>query len=395
MSTPDVMVGGRNHELDAARGILMVMGLVIHAANPYVSGRNWLVRDDGDLRWLGYFQELLHQFRMPGFFLISGLLGVFALRKYGAGKFVMRRATRLVWPFVATLLTINLIQYQYVAWYAAKYCVDAEDCPVQPIPALWVAHLWFLVFLFVYSWLLPLLVRVGDSKLVDAGLKSTLLAARPLWVAGLLAFLVLVANKAIASLYPGWYEKSLGIGSGFEFLQDLVFFALGALMAIWADLRRAFLDVKPATIFLILLSGVALYSISLLEGKWPDASRIVTLTAQLAGLAGEVVLTFAGVRVCMLLGRAIPGVGKVLAESSYSVYLFHHFLVVLAASALLAVAWHPFAKFTVTMMMAAILSYAIHRGFIARYGWASFLFNGTDRYRASLPSKHRTLNSGT
>lgn len=43
------MSNERLHELDAMRSVLMLLGIVLHAANPYRSSGNWLVADSARL----------------------------------------------------------------------------------------------------------------------------------------------------------------------------------------------------------------------------------------------------------------------------------------------------------------------------------------------------------
>ena len=64
--------GERIHGLDALRGVLMMLGVLLHCALPYISGSDWPFVD-----WtatspnLSLVTDGVHTFRMPAFFLMS------------------------------------------------------------------------------------------------------------------------------------------------------------------------------------------------------------------------------------------------------------------------------------------------------------------------------------
>jgi glucan biosynthesis protein C len=60
--------------LDSSRAILMLLGLVIHAAAPYREPGGWLVDDPAGLESLTLLSAWIATFRMPAFFLLAGLL---------------------------------------------------------------------------------------------------------------------------------------------------------------------------------------------------------------------------------------------------------------------------------------------------------------------------------
>ena len=68
----------RYHGLDALRGIAMMLGIVLHAALPYVEPYTW---DDFSTYWpqdsdasfvIAVINDFIHSWRMPTFFILSG-----------------------------------------------------------------------------------------------------------------------------------------------------------------------------------------------------------------------------------------------------------------------------------------------------------------------------------
>lgn len=97
----------RWHDLDALRGFAMVLGIGLHAALSFYP-TTWPVTDvmaDTD----GYFDEFvlaIHGFRMPLFFMLSGLFTALLWRRRGLRSLLGHRMRRLVLPFI---LAVSLI----------------------------------------------------------------------------------------------------------------------------------------------------------------------------------------------------------------------------------------------------------------------------------------------
>ncbi|WP_200479220.1 acyltransferase family protein, partial [Azospirillum brasilense] len=104
------MGGTRDHSLDAARGLLMILGVPYHAALIYTPGYDWVMNSPDGIAWIGLFADFIHSFRMPAFFLISGLLITHSLRRHGPRAVLTSRASRLLVPLVAMAATLNVAQ---------------------------------------------------------------------------------------------------------------------------------------------------------------------------------------------------------------------------------------------------------------------------------------------
>ena len=110
------------HEIDAVRGILMALGVLLHAAIPYAPEHRWLVTDADKSVLLGYLAELIHYFRMPGFFIVAGFFSAFGLARVSRSAFVRKRSVRLLLPLATALVLLNLPQYLFLEWWRANWC---------------------------------------------------------------------------------------------------------------------------------------------------------------------------------------------------------------------------------------------------------------------------------
>jgi surface polysaccharide O-acyltransferase-like enzyme len=95
----------RRTDLDALRGVAMILGIVWHALLSFIP-TPWPVQDT---RQDGFFFipfAAIHMFRMPLFFVISGFFTMFILQRHGLGGMIRQRVERILIPLLLALLTI-------------------------------------------------------------------------------------------------------------------------------------------------------------------------------------------------------------------------------------------------------------------------------------------------
>jgi len=87
----------RYHAFDALRGTMMLLGIALHAAVPYGAGA-WFVHDGPRNVTVSIFLILVHVFRMPVFFAMSGFFAALLLERLGPRGFIRHRVKRVVVP---------------------------------------------------------------------------------------------------------------------------------------------------------------------------------------------------------------------------------------------------------------------------------------------------------
>ena len=95
----------RRHDLDALRGIAMLLGIGIHGVLSFFPFP-WPVQDTRQSIWLGLFFCLIHGFRMPLFFLVSGFFTAMLWRRRGLEALLWHRFRRIFVPLVIGTVTI-------------------------------------------------------------------------------------------------------------------------------------------------------------------------------------------------------------------------------------------------------------------------------------------------
>jgi glucans biosynthesis protein C len=376
--------------LDSSRALLMLLGLVVHAAAPYRGSGSWLVDDAAGLESLGLLSAWISTFRMPAFFLLAGLLSAWALgRRSGAG-FLSRRATRLLLPLAASALTLNALQHAWLAGHAADECLPGAVCAVSVPAAPWLGHLWFLLDLFVYTALLvvvaPSLPRIGAT--LERWLATLARAARlPLAIAAaaLACFAWSLAIGVATLTFDVLDRPFLGFWY-FSWVADhLFFFAAGAVLAALPAFRARL--AAPPPISVVALAGLAGTLAFMAREALPlhRNSLAGKIAFEFAETVPTVLLTVFAVAACLRLHRWIGHHAARLARWSYSIYLTHHLVVVAVALVLLEVELPPIVKFAVTLASAAMLS-TLAAAIIERSRVLTWLFNGESRPPLAKPA---------
>src|SRR5690606_39842649 len=134
--------GVRLHELDAMRSVLMLLGVVLHAINPYGLDGSWLIADASRSPLLEAIAIAIHAFRMPAFFVVAGYFSMLLLGRQAPPVFLRERLRRTLLPALAVLLTFNLVQ----VWFLAPAAAADGFWRGALLPALlrgdWLGHPW-------------------------------------------------------------------------------------------------------------------------------------------------------------------------------------------------------------------------------------------------------------
>lgn len=372
MQNPD---SNRLHYLDALRSTLMLLGLVIHSARPY-SGGDWRVNDPQRWAPLDLVGTVLHLFRMPAFFVVAGFFAMYLIQRRSTPAFLRERGRRTLVPLFVTLLTLNVLQ----AWFVARH-VDGNGGPLWSnvvLPQFWsgslVSHLWFLVCLAVYFALTalaaPLLRRLGAVRLpaatwVPPGVVFALVAGAACYRVG-----IAVVDKLTAPLL---HDIVLGLVMPFTVFEYLPFFAIGVVLCAFPAVLDRFARVNVGVLVLGLGGAAGFHLLAHESSTLVKALRLVA----------EVVLVWMIIRALFALfqrfaNRPSPAV-RYLSDASYSVYLFHHVVVIMAATWLVPVALPASMKFLIVLATAAVVSLSVYHLLIRRSAVLSYLFNGAIR----------------
>ena len=161
-------VAARRHELDALRALATLLLIVFHTAMLFTAFDYFHIQNPERSEVLGEVVAFIHRWHMPLFFFLAGVSAWFALRTRTAREFRIERLKRLFVPLVFGMLVIVPIQV-YVErlshWVPTRRSpIDFEGSLFEWYPNTFKCcypdanlswhHLWFLLYLFLYSVLL-------------------------------------------------------------------------------------------------------------------------------------------------------------------------------------------------------------------------------------------------
>ncbi len=356
--------------MDAMRGILMMLGLVYHSAKLFSTRQDWALYVTHTSSFATLLVDILHIFRMPAFFIVSGYFAAMTLKKYGVQKFLQVRIARIFIPLVVTALTLNSLQALLLTkngWMhltLSEYITQGE----------WVTHLWFLLNLIVYFLLAALFVALFHKRFftllesIDKILEKIpfsliLLVILPLVVMGFLA---------LSTLYP--IHVILKTELLFRYMP---FFLFGMLLFAHNGLLRRFVTFPAWLSLAIMIASILLVdSLKHMEGySWYIVQNIVFSVGMWssASLCFYLFKRFADYKSKLFLA---------LSDMSYTVYLFHHLFVIGYGLLLLHFHIEGTVGMLLLIMMVATTSVCIHRCLISKVNILSYLFNGKSLKRA-------------
>ncbi len=232
----------RVYDIDWLRVLAVLLLIPFHTALIFGSGQadHWL-KDQPTLA-SDLFAHFTHQWHMPLLFLLSGMATWFALGFRTPGQYQVERFKRLLVPLVLLLL---FYPWQAYCWFLINTDFQGSFFQFYPIPfvaiadfglsAVW-GHLWFLVYLFVFSLVsLPLLLyfrseagRPFISKLAALAEKS--------WAIFLLAIPLALIEMAFRAR---WGNTRNLYGDWANFFSYLTLFVYGYLLTADPRFRRA------------------------------------------------------------------------------------------------------------------------------------------------------------
>lgn len=367
VAEPATVVAGskaqRFFHLDALRAALMFWGILVHSST--LDPGNKVFRS---------FAEVSGLVRMEAFFVISGFLAYMLLKKYGAKVTVKKRLLAIGVPFVTALALLNPLTNHLVYTYHngplsfADYLAGKGMAGARG-PMNWHLHLWFLLALFVYSLLAPVVERI-----IDRGLVASRFSIRP-------------PELAFLAMCVGVTAGCLASRIGFELVKDalpkeshyvirsignfLPFYILGMLLFASPRLRGVFSKVHW-------LQVVVSCSLLLFASRFagPDPGRMEEVA--ILCLQTYVAVCLSGL-LFWLAGKWVRGENETarrLSDAAYSVYLFHFLSIYLFAHLLKNFFTGSMTLISLVAVATFVATLALHRFVIIRVPLLALVFNG-------------------
>lgn len=166
----------RRHDLDWLR-LIAILILLFYHTGMWFSSWGWHVKNNELNRAFDFWMVWLHPWRMPLLLFISGAGTYIALGKRQPKQFAGERFRRLFIPLLFGMLVVvpPQIYFEYIDKYKSYLEFYKTVFEFQPYPGgsfSW-HHLWFVLYLLVYSLvLLPFLIFIRSGRSSGFKLKA-------------------------------------------------------------------------------------------------------------------------------------------------------------------------------------------------------------------------------
>jgi glucan biosynthesis protein C len=358
----------RYFHLDALKGIMILWGIPVHASTIGTAG------------FFDGVAEVSGWVRMEAFFIISGFLSYMLIKRYGAMPIMRRRLTAVGIPMLSVLILLNpLTNFLILKYHNGSAAPLFTDFITGHVPAgmkgtwNWHLHVWFLGVLLC----LAATFSTSAIRLMDAAVAWLRPKLRKLPDGLLLSVAVVVVAGAALVARVG-YEAGVKpfVSESFHFPLRAIgyyagFYCFGMLMFASPRLLKTF---HRFNWLQIVVSGLLLWGARMVQPGIPDkAGEVIRLLAEV-----YVALMFASLLFAVferLFSKETP-VMKFIAESAFTVYLFHYLVIYLCAFAIRPYVGNQFLLGLLVTLATTVLTMLGYEFFICRSPVFRALFLG-------------------
>lgn len=379
----------RLHHLDAARALLLLLGLPFHVATKAIFESEPAAIAFQTSPVIGAYASITHIFRMFAFFMLAGYFAGMMRERKGASVWMAERGRRLGLPLLASLATFGVIQFQLQDMLLHKPSPHFLGLPIA------LDHLWFLIVLLgfcaCYATIPSALIRPGPrirrAMLLSGPGALVLLGALAGWG------LVRVATELVPPIPDAPSETLLWQ----QFVFHAASFALGVLA--WHGrfgeqlfaLRNRF--ILPA-IALLLVAYIPLDPLirpALGKEIYPDWTGTLILRALELPLAYLMALAL-----FRLLASVVTQASRtitIFVDGALAIYLFHLVWAMLILPLTRSLALPPEIQWLATTVAVLVLSMASYLA-VRTTNLTSILFCGTPAGNAVRTTRQVAAPSG-
>lgn len=220
----------RLHYIDWIRVIAFSLLIFFHCSMPFVQF-GWEIKNKEHSSFLSSIIIWLHQWRLPLLFFISGVGVSLSLKKRSVIKFFGERVIRLFIPLLFSMFFTIPLQV-YFEWmqegkinqsYWSFYPSVWEMVPYPDGTLTW-SHMWFVVYLFVFTILLLPVFAIFKIKFIQEIKKK---------LNFFMSYAIVMLSFSIPfiiyffTLFIKWPEQGSLVDDWFVFTSSITFYFLG------------------------------------------------------------------------------------------------------------------------------------------------------------------------
>ncbi len=384
-TTPD----RRRDDIDWLRVLAMLVVFVFHCGR-FFNNEDWHVKNLQTSYIMTLSLDIVSQWMMPLFFVLSGISSYYALGYQNPARYIRSRIKRLVVPLIfgvfvviaplqVYLERVSHSQFQgsflrfYPHYFQGWYGLGGNFA--------WMGiHLWYLEILFVFSLImLPLSICLRWNT--GGALLSKTAAA--LGKPGCIFLLAIpVAIMEYVANFPALRPTLLGIRAfgGWSLLPYLVFFSLGYVIAAEARFRATIEKQRIAAITVGIT--VTLIGFYLVESGYPIADWFAAILRGLNAWAWLIAILGFGSRYLNFSNRFL----EYANEAVLPFYILHQTVILATGYYIVRLHLPIAAKFFIIVTVSLVTILGLYDVLVKRVNVLRFLFG----MKLILPSRFST-----
>lgn len=382
----------RYYGLDSLRGIMMMLGIVLHASFFYLIEAG--IREQTPSLFLLIVTGFIHQFRMPLFFILAGFFAAMMVVKFGMKGTYINRAKRILLPFSISLVTILpvtiwAILSVIVTGMKGEIVFITGMTDLEPIlkvmeennlPArLSPMHLWFLYYLMIFYLFIPVyeyLLRVISRRDWQQVISQSLGSARMIPVFSLVTAVTLWPFKGASVIV----NDRLFIPTPSIAFYYGVFFVLGYGFFHYKEILSTFQRNTGTYCVIALLMFVWAFVPGYMEMRGSESAAVHFVAVVFNALSTWLFIYYFTGLFLRYFNTDTSAI-RFLSRSSYWIYLVHFPLILLIGLIMTDLNLGYSAKFFILLFLTTVICYYSYQFFV-RNCWISVLLNGK-RFDAS------------
>ncbi len=369
----------RRYDLDWLRFIAIAILLFFHTGM-WFNEWDWHVKNNETSVSFQYWMIWSHFFRMPLLLFISGAATFIVLGRRTAKQFAGDRFRRLFIPLVFGMFVIvpPQIYFERISQYANYVDFYKTVFQFKPYPEgsfSW-HHLWFILYLFLFSLLaLPLLKFLRSPKSEDFKNKAFNWLSRPVGIVFLPAIAILLTQLVLRPFFPEDTHALIDDWAYFSFL--FIFFLMGIICYSNPKLWNAIGANRKHLLIVMLLSLIPFYVCyfhfrGLLVLPWPNDTVETILDVTAIFVSWFTVITIIGYGQ-HYLNRSHPWLSNI-SEGLYPFYILHQTVIIWIGYYICQLDWSIAAKYWSISFLTLLSCVGFYLLLIRPFNLMRFLF---------------------
>ncbi len=368
----------RRNDLDWLRLIAITILLFFHTGM-WFNTWDWHVKNAETSVTFNYWMVWLHQWRMPLLLFVSGAGTWLALGKRSTGQYVRERFKRLMIPLIFGMFIVvpPQIYYERINAYDGYWSFYKTVFNFVPYPEgsfSW-HHLWFILYLFLYSMILvPFLkfLKSPGSENWRAKISSWLSSpGGMIWIPSIGIFLT---QLLLRPFFPE-EKHDLTDLAYFVFYGSFFFFGIVAFSdpRIWSSMelnRKKFLATALITLIPFYLVFLSFYGWIQLPWDGDTSDTVFDIISIFLSWFTVITVIAWGQR---YLHKSHPWLSRI-NEGLYPFYILHQTVIIAIGYYICQLPWSITAKFITIVLLTGLTCWALIFLLIRPFAWLRLVF---------------------